>query len=149
MPLQRADDSSPRTPTPLNPKAACHHFQGHCDAAGIPLPNVTFQLSYTTNIPRQAGLSGSSALVLATLRCLVEVHGVQDRVHAPDLPALALAAEGSLGITAGLQDRVVQTYGGCVYMDFRQALGSVPGVYRAIDPGWSHDAGNAYHEDGK
>ena len=29
-----------------------------------------------------------------------------------------LRAEEELGITAGLQDRVVQVYGGLVYMDF-------------------------------
>ena len=29
-----------------------------------------------------------------------------------------LRAEEELGITAGLQDRVIQVYGGLVYMDF-------------------------------
>lgn len=33
-------------------------------------------------------------------------------------PNLVLSAEEELGITAGLQDRVVQVYGGVVYMDF-------------------------------
>jgi hypothetical protein len=31
-------------------------------------------------------------------------------------PGLVLAAESALGITAGLQDRVIQTYEGVVYM---------------------------------
>ncbi|KAL6781998.1 CGL118 [Auxenochlorella protothecoides x Auxenochlorella symbiontica] len=114
--------------------AACHQFQQHCDAAGIPLPPITFALSYTTNIPRQAGLSGSSALVLATLRCLIEAHSVEDGISAFDLPSLALAVETSLGIAAGLQDRVVQTFGGCVYMDFSELSSSGQGVYLAIDP---------------
>ena len=33
-------------------------------------------------------------------------------------PTLVLRAEEELGITAGLQDRVIQVYGGVVYMDF-------------------------------
>ncbi len=37
-------------------------------------------------------------------------------------PNLVLAAEEELGITAGLQDRVVQVYGGVVYMDFDRGL---------------------------
>ena len=37
-------------------------------------------------------------------------------------PGLVLAAEEELGITAGLQDRVVQVYGGVVAMDFDAAL---------------------------
>lgn len=125
---------TPSLPT-REPQAACHQFQQHCDAAGIPLPPITFALSYTTNIPRQAGLSGSSALVLATLRCLIEAHSVEDGISAFDLPSLALAVETSLGIAAGLQDRVVQTFGGCVYMDFSELSSSGQGVYLAIDPG--------------
>ncbi len=31
-----------------------------------------------------------------------------------------LSAEEELGITAGLQDRVVQVFGGVVFMDFEQ-----------------------------
>ena len=37
-------------------------------------------------------------------------------------PGLVLRAEEELGITAGLQDRVVQVYGGVVYMDFAKKL---------------------------
>ncbi len=33
-------------------------------------------------------------------------------------PNLVLSVEEELGITAGLQDRVVQVYGGVVFMDF-------------------------------
>ena len=47
-----------------------------------------------------------------------------------------LAAEAALGITAGLQDRVVQTYEGVVFMDFEaegmKARGH--GEYTPLDP---------------
>ena len=78
-----------------------------------------FRLSYETTIPRQVGLGGSSALVVAALRCLIEHH----QVSVPDviLPSIALRAETTqLGLSAGLQDRVVQTYGGLVAMDFSE-----------------------------
>ena len=43
---------------------------------------------------------------------------LQHRIPVADRPTLVLRAEEELGITAGLQDRVVQVYGGLVYMDF-------------------------------
>lgn len=76
-----------------------------------------FRLDYSTTIPRQVGLGGSSALVIAALRCLGDFHDIV----IPDvvLPSIALRAETTqLGLTAGLQDRVVQTMGGLVAMDF-------------------------------
>lgn len=76
-----------------------------------------FRLSYATTIPRQVGLGGSSALVIATLRALSEFTGLEIPQHV--LPSIALRVETEqLGITAGLQDRVVQTYGGLMAMNF-------------------------------
>jgi hypothetical protein len=40
------------------------------------------------------------------------------RLAVCERPNVVLNAEEELGITAGLQDRVVQVYGGVVYMDF-------------------------------
>ena len=98
-----------------------------------------FELSYETTIPRQVGLAGSSALVVATLRCLMEYTGLV--IPNEVLASLALRAETEqLGITAGLQDRVVQTHGGLVAMDFSQMaieprFGVAHGRYETMDPG--------------
>ena len=74
-------------------------------------------IRYRSTIPRRLGLGGSSALVIATLRALAELAGTT--IPETKLPPLALAVETEeLGIAAGLQDRVVQTYGGLVFMDF-------------------------------
>jgi glucuronokinase len=72
---------------------------------------------WTTTIPIEVGLGGSSALVIATLRALCELHEV---ALAPDrLAALALAIEvDDLGIAAGPQDRLAQAFGGVTFMDF-------------------------------
>lgn len=81
------------------------------------MSRLGFRLTYRTDIPRQVGLGGSSALVVATLKVLSELTGLA----LPDevLPSIALRVETEqLGITAGLQDRVVQSYGGLVAMNF-------------------------------
>ncbi|KAJ6423969.1 hypothetical protein OIU84_024863 [Salix udensis] len=80
--------------------------------------NENFTLSYDTNIPRQTGLSGSSAIVCAALNCLLDFYRVRHLVKVEIRPDLILSAEKELGIIAGLQDRVAQVYGGLVYMDF-------------------------------
>jgi glucuronokinase len=74
-------------------------------------------VSTRCSVPLEVGLAGSSAIVIATLRALGELHGAP--VPPADLPALALAVETEeLGIAAGLQDRIAQVHGGLVFMDF-------------------------------
>lgn len=64
----------------------------------------------------QTGLSGSSAIVAATLSCLLDFYKVRHLVKVEIRPNLILSAEKEHGIVAGLQDRVAQVYGGLVYM---------------------------------
>lgn len=66
------------------------------------------RLSAAPRRPLQCGLSGSSALACAALNCLLRHHGLEAAVPAALRPQLLLEAEHLLGITAGLQDRVVQ-----------------------------------------
>ncbi len=94
-----------------------------------------FTIRYRSSIPRQVGLAGSSAIVTATIRALMEFYGVQ--ISNEELPNLILYVETEeLGINAGLQDRVIQTYEGCVYMDFDKKLFEKQGhgSYERIDP---------------
>lgn len=78
-----------------------------------------FTIKYASSIPRQVGLGGSSAIVVALLKALVEFVGAEEYFPPERLATLAWRVENEeLGITAGLQDRVIQTYGGLVYMDF-------------------------------
>ncbi len=95
-------------------------------------------ISFDTSIPRGVGLAGSSALVISLLRCLLDLCG--QHLDENLLPALALSAEvDQLGVVGGLQDRVVQTYGGLVAMDFGTLTadartGLVYGTYDRLDP---------------
>jgi len=114
-------------------KAAIKKFCDFCDENNIRLSSKNFTIRYKSNIPRQVGMAGSSALVIATLRALMQFYEVQ--IPLEQLPTLALEAEvKELGITAGLQDRVIQCYEGCVYMDFnRQQMDTYGyGVYERL-----------------
>jgi glucuronokinase len=83
-------------------------------------------------------MAGSSAIIIATLRCLIDYYqiGIEMRVQ----PSLALSVEKQeLGIGAGLQDRVVQVYEGVVAMDFsRENIEVIDGFecgrYERLDP---------------
>jgi glucuronokinase len=87
------------------------------------------RVGWTTTVPRGVGLGGSSAIVTATLRALCERYEIG--LGPDELASFALAVETEeLGIAAGLQDRVVQAYGGLVFMNFRP-----PTAYEPLEPG--------------
>jgi glucuronokinase len=86
-----------------------------------------------SSIPPGVGLAGSSAIVIGAIRALGQLFG--EEIPRDELPEFALACETrELGIPAGLQDRVVQTYGGLVFMDFDPALPGW-GRHEPLDPG--------------
>ena len=119
-------------------KATVKRFVEYCAQQGLSLHERNFSVRYTSTIPRQVGLAGSSAIIVATLRCLMEFYGIEIPLEVQ--PSLALSVErDELGIAAGLQDRVIQVYEGLVYMDFteeqkRQIHGFECGVYEPLDP---------------
>ncbi len=115
-----SDDQWPEGGAPLV-RAALARFERDC----APLPGPV-RIRYRSTIPREVGLGGSSAIVIATLRALAQHAGTE--IETGRLPAIALACETEeLGIAAGLQDRVVQAYGGLVFMDFAR------GAYEPLD----------------
>jgi galactokinase/mevalonate kinase-like predicted kinase len=119
-------------------KATIKRFVEYCDRKEIKLHDRNFSVRYETNIPRQVGLAGSSGLIVATLRCLMEFYGVE--IPRQVQPSFVLSIETEeLGITAGLQDRVIQVYEGVVYMDFDQARENIIDgfkchLYEPLDP---------------
>ncbi len=116
-------------------KATLKKFAEHCAQRDLRLSGDTFSIRYDSNIPRQVGLAGSSAIITATLRALMEFYGVEiPRELQPNL-ILSVEAE-ELGVAGGLQDRVCQVYETLVYMDFSrehmEARGH--GYYEPLDP---------------
>lgn len=104
-------------------QATCKMFAQVCDNAGLTVHKEKgFIMSYETTIPRMVGLSGSSAIVVAAFRGLLTYCGLtldDIKVTKSQLPQLILDVEKKeLDIAAGLQDRVIQVYGGVVHMDF-------------------------------
>jgi glucuronokinase len=118
-------------------KATIKKFVEYCQGRHR-LHDRNFSIRYDSNIPRCVGLAGSSAIIVATLRALMEFYQVEIPLHLQ--PSLALSVETQeLGIVAGLQDRVIQIYEGLVYMDFArermQTQDEFPfGVYQRLDP---------------
>jgi glucuronokinase len=97
-------------------KATIKRFGDYCAKIGAPVDR-NFSVEYQTDIPIRVGLAGSSAIVTATMRALMEFFGVN--IPRPVLPGLILSVElDELKIGAGLQDRVIQVYEGVVFMDF-------------------------------
>ena len=119
-------------------KATIKRFVEFCQRNNLTLHDRNFSVRYQSNIPRQVGLAGSSAIIVATLRALMDFYGIE--IPKQVQPSLVLSVEtGELGIAAGLQDRVIQIYGGLVYMDFAkehmtEQMGLQCGVYEPLDP---------------
>lgn len=116
-------------------KASVKRFFDYCTKHEIPLHGRNFTLRYHSNIPPQVGMAGSSAIITACWRALMQFYGVEIPKHL--LPSLVLSVENDeLCIPAGLQDRVIQAYEGVVFMDFNRAsiekLGY--GIYEELDP---------------
>lgn len=105
-------------------QATCKMFYQYCSEKGIALYKRNFTLSYDTNVPRQVGLAGSSAIVTATVKCLMQFYNLTENdMPKPIRASFILNVEtNELFINAGLQDRVIQVYEGLVYMDFSKDL---------------------------
>jgi glucuronokinase len=129
-------------------KATVKRFYDYCLDRQIELHSNNFTIRYNSNIPHSVGLAGSSAIITACLRALMAFYGVS--ISKPTQAALILSAEvDELGISAGLQDRVIQVYEGLVYMDFSKDLMEKQGhgYYEEMDPGLLPKLYVAYRED--
>ncbi|BAN02612.1 mevalonate kinase family protein [Ilumatobacter coccineus] len=99
--------------------ATLRSLRRHVDAKIDPV-----RLTVSTTIPRSVGLAGSSAIVIAAMRALTSRHADSDwsqalRSDPALMAAVALDAETTeLGITAGLQDRAVQSHDTPMLMEF-------------------------------
>lgn len=108
-----------------------------------------FRMRFESNIPRQVGLAGSSAIIVAGLRALMEWFSV--RIEPIDQARLALDAETDvLRIVAGPMDRVIQVYEGLQYIDCKRLradgvrsipLARLPPAFVAFDPHPGEDSG--------
>ncbi|RRJ94826.1 GHMP kinase [Opitutaceae bacterium TAV4] len=129
-------------------KAAAKAFYEYCVERGIQIGAKNYTMRYRSDIPNRVGLAGSSALITACMRGLMSFYGVQISRHS--LANLVLRVENNeLGIPAGLQDRVAQSYQGLVYMDFSREMMEKRhyGSYESLDPAKLPPVYVAYRED--
>ena len=102
-------------------KAAVKTFHEYVQTRGIRVDRRNFTVRCESTIPGLVGMAGSSAIITAAYRALATFYGVS--IPKPELAnVIRSAEEKELGIAAGLQDRVIQVYGGLVYMDFDKKL---------------------------
>jgi glucuronokinase len=116
-------------------KATVKKFYEYCQSLGIQLEKKNFTIRYSSDIPRQLGLGGSSAIITASFRALMTFYEV--KIPIDILPTLILEAErDELGINAGFMDRVIQVYEGCVYMDLDEKIIQEKGhgLYERLSP---------------
>ena len=102
-------------------KAAVKTFYEYCSSKKIQLVERNFTIRYKSDIPYRLGLAGSSAIITACMKALMNFFSIE--IPAPVLANLVLSVEQEeLKISAGLQDRVAQAYECPVYMDFNEEL---------------------------
>jgi glucuronokinase len=116
-------------------QALLMRFSDYCRQQGVELPDRNFTIEYESTIPQRLGMGGSSAIITAALRALMQYFEVE--IPLPIQANLVLETETrELGVPAGLQDRVIQAYEGVVYMDFSRELIERQGYgnYEPLDP---------------
>ncbi|MEM9467435.1 MAG: hypothetical protein AAGA90_18820 [Actinomycetota bacterium] len=105
-------------------------------------------IGLTTDVPLRSGLSGSSAILLATLRAL-DTH-LDLALDPLEMARIVWDIERhDMGVVAGPQDRVIQALGGLQFMDFggRDEIGVHEPLDAALLPpllvAWPDEAGEA------
>lgn len=116
-------------------KAAVCQFYRYVKEEKLTIDAKQFTIRYTSSIPRQVGLAGSSAIIAATMKALAQFYQVV--IPQPIMANLVLWSETKeLGLSAGLQDRVLQVYDQPVFMNFASAFMEKHGYgqYTPVDP---------------
>lgn len=129
-------------------KAAVKRFYEYCEKIPVKIAERNFTIRYHSDIPFRLGLAGSSAIITACMKSLMTFFEVD--IPKTILPNLIRSVETEeLGIAAGLQDRVVQTYETPVYMDFNRELIESRGYgnYEPMNKNLFHNLYIAYRKD--
>ena len=127
-------------------KAAVKRFYQFCVDRGLDIHDKNFTIRYASDIPYRLGLAGSSAIITACVKALMQFYDVEIPRH--EMANLVLGVEAE-EISAGLQDRVVQAYDCPVYMDFNRTLMDERGygVYEPVEKDLFNNLYIAYQTD--
>ncbi len=132
-----ADDGAVQIATPADlAPAGTHTDILRAAIRHLDLGSLRAHVSCWSELPFGAGMSGSTAMMVAAVRALTTFIGEAHGAH--DLAELARDAElRSLGVTCGFQDHYMATFGGVNAMDFRDKEFDRPPdamVYATIEP---------------
>ena len=106
-------------------------FRATFEEQGQDFAERPFAIEFRSDIPFQAGLSGSSAILIAELSAFARWFEISIPPHR--MAKLAWIAEsGELEAVAGPMDRLVQAHQGLVEMDWSDPW--MPGSTRQLDP---------------
>jgi galactokinase/mevalonate kinase-like predicted kinase len=103
---------------------------------GIVPGTVGFHLTTQTEIPMQAGLAGSTALIAAVYGAVSKKIGRVEHKHALAAAIRKIEYE-ILGVICGFQDQHMAVFGGLNYMDFRDKGSHIPmdaQPYATVEP---------------
>ena len=98
------------------------HYNGKHDLVKacinfLELQNQNFEITYNSCIPKESGLAGSSAIIIAALRAMHQFFEI--KLSKSDVAEIAMKIETSeLGIACGPQDRYAISFQGVNFMDF-------------------------------
>ncbi len=129
-------------------KAAIKVFYEYCHKNGISVAKKNFTVRYSSSIPFGLGLAGSSAIITACMKAMMQFFGVD--IPKPVFANLVLSVENvELHMAAGLQDRVAQAYEMPVFMDFDRDIMKKQGYgrYETFSPSLLPDLYIAYRTD--
>lgn len=93
------------------PKAILAYF-------GLTPDSFRCRIQASTDVPEQAGLAGSTAMVVAILGCVLARLGIEENDYFVAETARKIEY-GVMGIICGYQDQHMAAFGGLSYMDFR------------------------------
>lgn len=100
--------------------------------ARFPLAEAAISLDWSSDVPRSSGLAGSTALLAATLACLLAARGEPPALETPEDRAafselVRDVERNEAGVMCGYQDAYMAVHGGLQFLDF---AGKHP-----VDPG--------------
>ncbi len=103
--------------------------------ARLPLDEEV-RVIWTTDVPRSSGLAGSTALLAATVACVLASRDERDRAaRSPVLAELVRDIErNGAGIMCGYQDAYMAVHGGLQLMDFSGKHPEKPGPPAELTP---------------
>lgn len=99
--------------------------------ARFPLENV--KVEWSSNVPRSSGLAGSTALLAATLACVMIAHGQEPKADAEFAELVRDVEKCEAGVQCGFQDAYMVVHGGLQRMEFGDKSPSTVGPFATLE----------------